>query len=39
MAGDHDAARIDYLAAARGTASLPEKHYLESKAAGINPGS
>jgi predicted RNA polymerase sigma factor len=34
MAGDRDAARGAYLAAARRTTSLPEKRYLERKAAG-----
>jgi predicted RNA polymerase sigma factor len=33
MAGDRDAARAAYLAAARRTTSLPEKRYLERKAA------
>ena len=32
MAGDRDAARAAYLAAARRTTSLPEKRYLERKA-------
>ena len=32
MAGDHDAARVHYRAAARRTLSLPEQRYLESKA-------
>jgi RNA polymerase sigma factor (sigma-70 family) len=33
MAGDQDAARSAYLIAARRTTSLPEKRYLETKAA------
>ncbi len=33
MAGDHEAARGHYRAAARRTLSLPEQRYLESKAA------
>jgi hypothetical protein len=33
MAGDRDATRAAYLAAARRTTSLPEKRYLERKAA------
>jgi predicted RNA polymerase sigma factor len=33
MAGDHDAARAHYRAAARRTLSVPEQRYLESKAA------
>jgi predicted RNA polymerase sigma factor len=33
MAGDHGAARARYLEAARRTTSLPEKRYLEGKAA------
>jgi predicted RNA polymerase sigma factor len=33
MAGDHAAARASYRAAARRTTSLPERRYLESKAA------
>ncbi|MCW2919367.1 MAG: putative polymerase, sigma-24 subunit, subfamily [Actinomycetia bacterium] len=33
MAGDQDAARSAYLTAARRTTSLPEKRYLETKAA------
>jgi predicted RNA polymerase sigma factor len=32
MAGDHDAARVHYRAAARRTLSVPEQRYLESKA-------
>ena len=32
MAGDAEAAREAYLAAARGTTSLPEQRYLELKA-------
>jgi RNA polymerase sigma factor (sigma-70 family) len=35
MAGDHDAARASYLLAARRTTSLPEKRYLESRAARV----
>jgi predicted RNA polymerase sigma factor len=43
MAGDHAAARASYRAAARRTTSLPERRYLESKAArlpdqGAEPG-
>ncbi len=37
MAGDHETARAEYLAAARRTTSLPEKRYLESKASAIRP--
>jgi RNA polymerase sigma factor (sigma-70 family) len=33
MAGDHAAARDGYRAAARGTTSLPERRYLEARAA------
>jgi predicted RNA polymerase sigma factor len=33
MAGDHGAARSGYRAAARRTASLPERRYLEARAA------
>ncbi|WNM41400.1 sigma-70 family RNA polymerase sigma factor [Micromonospora halotolerans] len=33
LAGDRDAARAAYLAAARATISLPERHYLEVRAA------
>jgi RNA polymerase sigma factor (sigma-70 family) len=33
MAGDHATARSTYLAAARGTTSLPEQRYLEARAA------
>ncbi|MFI6331834.1 RNA polymerase sigma factor [Micromonospora chersina] len=33
LAGDRDDARTAYLAAARGTTSLPERHYLEVRAA------
>ena len=33
MAGDHDAARAAYQQAARRTTSLPERRYLESRAA------
>jgi RNA polymerase sigma factor (sigma-70 family) len=37
LAGDHVAARTTYLTAARRTNSLPEKQYLEAKAAGLKP--
>jgi predicted RNA polymerase sigma factor len=33
MAGERDAARDSYLLAARRTTSLPERRYLESRAA------
>jgi len=33
MAGDHEAARSCYRAAARLTTSLPEQHYLQGRAA------
>ena len=33
LAGDHEAARAAYRLAARRTLSLPERHYLESRAA------
>jgi len=33
LAGEHDAARASYLLAARRTTSLPERRYLESRAA------
>jgi predicted RNA polymerase sigma factor len=33
LAGDHDAARVQYREAARRTLSLPEQRYLESRAA------
>jgi len=33
MAGDHEAARVHYRAAARGTSSIPERNYLITKAA------
>jgi RNA polymerase sigma factor (sigma-70 family) len=33
MAGDHAAARVGYLVAARRTTSLPERRYLEARAA------
>jgi predicted RNA polymerase sigma factor len=33
MAGDTDAARAGYLEAARLTTSVPERRYLESRAA------
>jgi predicted RNA polymerase sigma factor len=35
MAGDPTAARSSYLAAARKTTSVPERRYLESRAARI----
>ncbi len=35
LAGDLDTARAEYLAAARRTTSLPERRYLERKAAGL----
>jgi hypothetical protein len=38
MAGDHVAARACYQAAARRTTSLPERRYLESRAARLAPG-
>jgi RNA polymerase sigma factor (sigma-70 family) len=38
MAGDHAAARACYQAAARRTTSLPERRYLESRAARLAPG-
>jgi predicted RNA polymerase sigma factor len=37
MAGQLDAARSGYLRAARRTASLPERRYLESRAARLKP--
>jgi len=37
LAGDRDAARDAYLVAARRTTSLPEKRYLERKAATLSP--
>jgi len=33
MAGEHEAARAHYREAARRTLSLPERRYLESRAA------
>jgi RNA polymerase sigma factor (sigma-70 family) len=36
MAGDHDAARSCYRAAARRTTSLPEQRYLEARAARLS---
>ena len=33
LAGDREAARDNYRAAARGTTSLPEQRYLEARAA------
>ena len=38
MAGDRAAARAGYLAAARRTTSLPERRYLEGRAALLNDG-
>jgi hypothetical protein len=38
MAGDHDAARAAYREAARRTTSLPERRYLEERAARLAPG-
>jgi predicted RNA polymerase sigma factor len=38
MTGDHEAARLCYLLAADGTASLPERSYLESRAARLRSG-
>jgi RNA polymerase sigma factor (sigma-70 family) len=35
MAGDRDAAQAEYLAAAQRTGSLPERHYLQSRAAAL----
>ena len=37
MAGDHEAARSHYLVAARRTLSIPERRYLESRAAQLSP--
>jgi RNA polymerase sigma factor (sigma-70 family) len=37
MAGDHEAARALYRLAARRTLSLPERRYLESRAAQLSP--
>ncbi|MBP2707972.1 RNA polymerase sigma factor [Microbispora sp. RL4-1S] len=37
MTGDHEAARECYLRAARRTTSLPERRYLESRAARLAP--
>lgn len=37
MAGDLDAARASYLVAARRTLSIPERRYLESRAARLGP--
>jgi len=37
MAGDHQAARSGYQAAARLTTSLPEQRYLHSRAARLTP--
>jgi predicted RNA polymerase sigma factor len=36
LAGDHDAARNRYRAAARRTTSLPEQRYLEARAARLS---
>jgi predicted RNA polymerase sigma factor len=38
MAGDKDAARSAYREAARLTTSLPEQHYLRTRAARLTPG-
>jgi predicted RNA polymerase sigma factor len=38
MAGDLDAARSSYRAAARRTTSLPEQRYLEDRAARLAAG-
>jgi RNA polymerase sigma factor (sigma-70 family) len=38
MAGDHAAAREMYRSAARGTTSLPEQRYLETRAARLSEG-
>jgi RNA polymerase sigma factor (sigma-70 family) len=38
MAGDHAAARDSYRLAARRTTSIPERRYLESRAAGLAEG-
>jgi RNA polymerase sigma factor (sigma-70 family) len=37
MAGDREAARAQYLAAARRTSSVPEQRYLRSRAAQLGP--
>jgi len=37
MAGDHEAARAHYQAAARGTTSIPEQRYLTARAARLGP--
>jgi hypothetical protein len=37
MAGDAEAARAAYRAAGRSTLSLPERRYLESRAARLAP--
>lgn len=39
LAGDHQAARVQYQLAARRTLNLPEKRYLESRAAQLAPPS
>jgi predicted RNA polymerase sigma factor len=36
MSGDVDGARDGYLLAARRTTSIPERHYLQSKAEGLS---
>jgi RNA polymerase sigma factor (sigma-70 family) len=38
MAGDHEAARESYRAAARGTTSIPERRYLEARALDFKHG-
>jgi predicted RNA polymerase sigma factor len=38
MAGDHEAAVAHYRAAADGTTSMPERHYLTSQAARLSAG-
>lgn len=38
MAGDHDAARAAYRTAAARTTSIPERRYLESRAARLSRG-
>jgi predicted RNA polymerase sigma factor len=37
LAGDHEAARAGYRTAARLTTSLPEQHYLQTRAARLEP--
>jgi RNA polymerase sigma factor (sigma-70 family) len=39
MIGDNEAARDAYVLAARGTLSIPEQRYLQSRAAALKPGS